>query len=57
MTRFGWCLTAQHEKCIVTSVDGKRTCECTCPNHGTAPEPMPGPSNAMLEIMEKYFTK
>jgi hypothetical protein len=38
-TRFGWCMTQQHEDCIatMTSFDKVHTCSCAC--HLPAPTP------------------
>lgn len=56
-SKFGWCMTNQHEQCRKT--EGRQVCHCTdCGDrHGIAPTVFEPLSDSTLEIMERYRIK
>jgi len=56
-SKFGWCLSGQHEECPKQTEDGKLKCSCDCKNHGTKTNvPGDGTSDTLKEIAAKYLT-
>lgn len=53
---FGWCMTNQHEKCLVESgpKSHRIRCACECENHGEERETLPGASLSMRSIAKKH---
>lgn len=55
LVRFGWCMTEQHDECMVTN--NKLECECDCENHGVNYKVLPGMSPMLQEISDRYYAK
>lgn len=52
-SRFSWCILGDHTSCPVQV--GKTRCSCTCADHGTAHETLPGVSPEFQKIIDKYY--
>lgn len=54
-SKFGWCLSAQHELCPVEN--GKAVCHCPCENHGSSYELAEGDgmSESLRVIAARYL--